>query len=83
MGCPLSRGIWRTYATADAVIDPATGVLFIACDPEPDPGDWAGVVGLIRAVGYDNGTYPHQDDPGEPEFDALAGVWMWRLEYVK
>jgi hypothetical protein len=83
MGCPFTRGIWRTYATADAVVDNDRGILFIAADQEPDPGDWAAVTGLIRAVGYDNGTYPHSDDPGEPEFDPLAGVWLWRLEYVR
>lgn len=83
MGSPFSRGIWRTYATADAVIDTDRGILFVAVDMDPDPGDWANIVGLIRAVGWDNGTWPHSDDPGEPEFDALAGVCTWRLEYVK
>ena len=82
MGSPFSKGTWRTYATADAVIDTDRGVLFIAVDQEPDPGDWAAIVGLIRAVGFDNGSHPHSDDPGEPEFDALAGVYTWRLEYV-
>lgn len=82
MGSPFSRGIWRTYATADAVIDTDRGVLFVAVDMDPDPGDWAAVTGLIRAVGFDNGSWPHSDDPGEPIFDALAGVYTWRLEYV-
>jgi hypothetical protein len=82
MGAPFVGGIWRGYPTADAVIDTRAGALYIACDMEPDPGDWAAVTGLIRAVGYDNGTWPHSDDPGEPVFDALAGVSTWRLEYV-
>jgi len=82
MGSPFSRGIWRSYPTADAVIDTDRGVLFIACDIDPDPGDWAAMVGLIRAVGWDNGAWPHSDDPGEPALDALAGVCTWRLQYV-
>lgn len=71
------------YVTADAVIDPCRGVLFIAADPEVDPGDWAAIVGLIHAVGWDNGSHPHSDDPGEPFWDALGGVCTWRLEYVR
>jgi len=83
MGSPFSKGVWRSYGTADAVIDTDRGVLLIAVDQECDPADWAAVVDLIRIVGWDNGTRPNSDDPGEPSFDALAGVWTWRLEYVR
>jgi hypothetical protein len=83
MGSPFSRGIWRTYPTADAVIDTDRGILFMAVDMDVDPGDWAAMVGLIHAVGWDNGTWPHSDDPGVPDFDNLSGVWCWRLEYVR
>jgi hypothetical protein len=83
MGAPFTRGIWRSYSTADAVIDRDKGILFIACDPEPASADWAAIVGLIRAVGYDNGTWPHSDDPGEPFHDALSDVWTWELHYVR
>jgi hypothetical protein len=82
MGAPFSKGIWRCYPTADAVIDTARGVLFIAADMETSPGDWAAITGLIRAVGYDNGTFPHPDDPGEPEFDPISACYTWRLQYV-
>jgi hypothetical protein len=82
MGCPFERGAWRSYPTADAVIDTDRGILFIACDQDPDPCDWAAVVGLIRAVGFDNGGYPCPDDPGEPVLDPLGQVCTWRLEYV-
>lgn len=71
------------FPTADAVIDPDRGVLFIVVDPEPEPGDWNAVVGLIRAVGYTNGLPPHRRDPGEPEIDPLWGICTWRLEYVQ
>ena len=37
---------------------------------------------LISAVGYDNRAWPHRRYPGEPDYDALSGVYMWRLEYV-
>lgn len=83
MGSPFSKGVWRSYATADAVVDTDRGVLFIAVDLECDPGDWASIVDLIRIVGWDNGTRPNGDDPGEPVFDALAGVCTWRLEYAR
>jgi hypothetical protein len=82
MGAPFSKGIWRTYPTADAVIDQDRGILFMAVDLEPSPGDWAAMVGLIRAVGWDNGCWPHSDDPGTPGFDPVGGVNTWRLEYV-
>jgi hypothetical protein len=67
------------FPTADAVIDPELCVLFIVCDPEPDPADWSAIVGLIRAVGYDQTP---RRDPGEPEQDPVSGVCAWRLEYV-
>lgn len=70
------------YPTADAIIDPGRGVLFIAVDPDPDPADWAAVCGLIRAVGFTDGGLPHRKDPGEPGQDELSGVYTWRLEYV-
>ena len=81
MGAPLG-GIRYRYSTATAVIDGKKGILYIAVDPDPDPADWAAVVGLIRAVGWDNGVGPHHEDPGAPAFDALRGVWMWRLDYA-
>jgi hypothetical protein len=83
MGSPFSRGVWRNYETADAVIDTEKGVLYIAVDLECEPGDWAAIVDLIRIVGWDNGRRPNGDDPGEPVFDTLAGVCTWRLEYVR
>jgi hypothetical protein len=70
------------FPTADAVIDPVRGVLFIAVDIDPDPADWSAVVGLIRAVGFTDGTAPHPRDPGEPEFHGLDAVYTWRLEYA-
>ena len=83
MGAPVVTGMWRSYRTADAVIDTDRGVLFIACDLDPDPSDWAAVTGLICAVGFSNGQWPHGDDPGEPELDAPAGVYTFRLEYAE
>lgn len=71
------------YVTADAVIDPCRGVLFIAADIDVDPGDWARVCALIAAVGYDNGSGEYAQDPGEPEFDTLSRVCTWRLEWVR
>jgi|SRR5579859_1347646 len=83
MGAPLG-GIRYRYPTATAVIDTKKGVLFIAVDPDPAPEDWGAIVGLIRAVGWDNGVGPHYDDPGPPYLcDDLRGVWMWRLEYAR
>jgi len=71
------------YPTADAILDPVRGILFIAADQEPDPADWAAVCGLIRAVGFDNRTGgPCPQDPGDPHQDDLSGVCVWRLEYV-
>jgi hypothetical protein len=76
------RFIRYRFPTADAVIDPVRGVLFIVCDPEPDPADWSAVAGLIRAVGFaGNDRFPRRD-PGEPEQDPVSGVYAWRLEYV-
>lgn len=70
------------FGTADAVIDPCRGVLFIAVDPEPDPLDWARICGLLAAVSWDNGTGEHAQDPGEPDWDALSRVYTWRLEWA-
>lgn len=83
MGAFCSDVIPYGYATADAVIDPCRGVLFIVCDQEVDPGDWAAVCGLISMVGWDNGSggsYPQ--DPGEPLLDELSRVCTWRLEWA-
>lgn len=82
MGAPDIGGVWHRYLTADAVIDPGKGVLYIAVDTNPDPDDWEMVCRLISAVGYDNRHWPLRRDPGEPLFDALSGVYMWHLEYV-
>lgn len=84
MGAPRHNrgGIHRSLATADAVIDTERGVLFIATNMEPSPEDWAVICHLISVVGFDNGAWPCRRDPGEPEFDALAGVCTWRLEFV-
>lgn len=81
MGAP-DNGIRHRMPTADAVVDTERGVLFIACDPDPDPGDWATICMVISSVCYDNGMWPSRRDPGEPEWDALAGVCTWRLEYA-
>lgn len=82
IGAPFNGGIWHRYPTADAVIDLDQEILFIAADIDPAPADWAAICGLIGAVGFSNGTHGHQGDPGEPRFDALAGVCTWRLERV-
>lgn len=82
MGALCSDGISYRYATADAVADPCRGVLYIAVDQDPDPGDWDQVCRLIAAVGWDNGSQgPHSGDPGEPELDPLGRVCTWKLEY--
>jgi hypothetical protein len=83
MGALCGDGIRYRYATADAVIDPCRGVLYIAVDQDADPGDWDRICGLIAAVGWDNGSGgPYPQDPGEPGFDALARVCTWRLEWT-
>lgn len=83
MGAPLRDDLRFEFPTADAAVDTAKGILFIVCDPEPDLMDWAGIVGLIKGIGFDNGTWPHGQDPGEPGYDPLACVYTWRLEYVR
>lgn len=83
MGALCNDRLEYGYATADAVIDPCHGVLYIAADQDPDPGDWDRICTLIAAVGWDNGSGgPHRGDPGEPEFDALSRVCTWRLEWA-
>lgn len=82
MGAPMAEDLRHEFPTADVAVDPDRGILFIACDPEPDPVDWATVVGLIKAVGFDNGGFPHHLDPGEPDYDPFLGVCTWRLEYA-
>jgi hypothetical protein len=82
MGALCSTGIFYRYPTADAMVDACRGILYIAVDQEPDPGDWAKVCALIAAVGWDNGSHgPRSDDPGEPRLDPLSQVCTWRLEY--
>jgi hypothetical protein len=83
MGAFCSDVIPYGYATADAVIDPCRGVLFIVCDQDVDPADWASVCGLIARVGFDNGSGgPCPQDPGEPVLDELSRVCTWRLEWA-
>ena len=83
MGARLGERFTRYhFPTADAVIDPVRGVLYIACDLDPDPADWQAICGLIRAVGFTDGKLPHRRDPGEPELDELSGIYTWRLEYA-
>jgi hypothetical protein len=82
MGAATLRPVRYSYPTAEAVIDPDRQALFIACDTDPRPEDWNAICGLIRAVGFDNGNQPYGDDPGEPGYDPLNGVCVWRLEYV-
>lgn len=82
MGMTPGTGVWYGYPTADAVVDTLKGVLFIAVDMDPDPADWVAICRLITMTGYDNGTWPHSDDPGVPGFDVLTAVNVWRLEYV-
>lgn len=83
MGAFCSDVIPYGYATADAVIDPCRGVLFIVCDQDVDPGDWDSICKLIARVGWDNGSGgSHRGDPGEPEFNELSRVCTWRLEWA-
>jgi hypothetical protein len=70
------------FPTADAVVDPARGCLYIACDIDVNPADWAAVCGLIQAVGFADDSLPHRKDPGEPDIDPLTGICVWRLEYA-
>jgi hypothetical protein len=70
------------FPTADVVLDPVKGILWIAADMDPDPVDWSAVCGLISAVGFDDGRLPHRKDPGEPVFHSLEGIYTFRLEYV-
>jgi hypothetical protein len=83
MGALCSDRIEYRFATADAVVDPCHGVLYIVADQESDPLDWAKVCGLLAAVGWDNGSEVHPQDPGEPGWDALSRVYTWRLEWAR
>lgn len=70
----------QAYQAADVIHDTANGVLYIAADLEPSPGDWAEVCDLLHVVGYRNGADGlFTDDPGEPAFDAYANTNIWRL----
>jgi hypothetical protein len=73
-----AKGIRHQFPTADVVIDPGQA-LFIVTDPEPTEADWSAVCDLLATVGYDNGVWPCNTDPGEPIWDAKTGTYTWRL----
>jgi hypothetical protein len=40
---------------------------------DPIPREWRGVQALLWGFGF-------LDDPGEPIYDTVTGVWIWILE---
>lgn len=41
-------------------------------EEDPIPCEWRGVLGLLQGFGF-------LDDPGEPFYDIVTGVWLWMM----